>query len=481
MKSGDIKIDFSKILPNELISKILSTLTPDTRARAAVNKKLQTIVQDDHFWKSQFKQHFPNVFNAEDKKWYQQYSKHYIANFIISGHDLRTHRQNQLLKAILNDDVNQVDSLIKTGASSLTEIRNGETILRVAVKRNNQKILDLIYQGFPNLKGEEKFIYAVVCNQKEVMQATISSPFFHHYTTYTYEQLSAGHLLAQYNRLDMLKLLLSTKPAAEGVLTPNNFTLLHSAAAGGALETLNYLIERSENINCLTSLQAVSPLWLAVKYNQNVCAKALIDAGAQLILPNLTTQVMYLAIKAGNLEIVKKLISKDPSLLNKPEDGDTPLHSACQYQQTAIVEELLKNQAPLNIANEDGDYPIHIAIKKNDVETLAVLLKSEAELQKQTEGLNAELAIQIKEFNAKLAIQTDAEGKTPLMLALNRQRKACIDYLFTVSKILMQKQQKERQPYILQLHEITKQLSLIFASYKCLSLLQILLSIMLQN
>ena len=43
------------------------------------------------------------------------------------------------------------------------------------------------------------------------------------------------------------------------------------------------------------------------------------------------------------------------------EDGDSPLHIACLYGQTAVVEECIKRGADINVRDEDDSTPLHDA------------------------------------------------------------------------------------------------------------------------
>ena len=43
------------------------------------------------------------------------------------------------------------------------------------------------------------------------------------------------------------------------------------------------------------------------------------------------------------------------------EDGDSPLHIACLYGQTAVVEECIKRGADVNVRDEDDSTPLHDA------------------------------------------------------------------------------------------------------------------------
>ena len=58
---------------------------------------------------------------------------------------------------------------------------------------------------------------------------------------------------------------------------------------------------------------------------------------------------IFSAWEAGNLALVKTLLRRDPSLLNKKDGKDswTPLLCACYYDQQAVVRYLLNKGAAM--------------------------------------------------------------------------------------------------------------------------------------
>jgi hypothetical protein len=102
------------------------------------------------------------------------------------------------------------------------------------------------------------------------------------------------------------------------------------------------------------------------------------------------TALMH-ACKAGNLEIVRKLLDQfnaNPSTVSKGLKT-TPLLLACQGIQIgagstesyhAIVELLLENDADVNAADADGMSPLRCAVMKNDIKLCQMLMKQNVQL-----------------------------------------------------------------------------------------------------
>lgn len=103
------------------------------------------------------------------------------------------------------------------------------------------------------------------------------------------------------------------------------------------------------------------------------------------------------ASQYGDLEYVNALISQGADVNTSDEDGDTPLHLACDYGHVEIVKALIKTGADVN-AKEwgGGSTPLHCAVRAKSLEIVEVLLESGADVN---------------------AIEWIGEGCTPLHLA----------------------------------------------------------------
>lgn len=71
---------------------------------------------------------------------------------------------------------------------------------------------------------------------------------------------------------------------------------------------------------------------------------------------------IHTAAENGDLELVKKLISENPKLVDAPDrEGKTPLHYAAAKGNLEVVEFLVKNGANVNARNSSGITPLYLA------------------------------------------------------------------------------------------------------------------------
>jgi serine/threonine-protein phosphatase 6 regulatory ankyrin repeat subunit A/serine/threonine-protein phosphatase 6 regulatory ankyrin repeat subunit B len=105
---------------------------------------------------------------------------------------------------------------------------------------------------------------------------------------------------------------------------------------------------------------------------------------------------IFSAVREGQEKTVSSLISADPTLLEKAEEGggDTPLMLAVEHGKTAMVKLLLKEGADIDNGGHKGETALMRAITKGNEELVSLLL-----------GHGARVDL------------TDDAGKTPLMRA----------------------------------------------------------------
>ena len=110
--------------------------------------------------------------------------------------------------------------------------------------------------------------------------------------------------------------------------------------------------------------------------------------------------------------------SVSPYYVDKDNDGNTSLHSACKNGYTEIVKSLLESGVNLNINEKDnnGDTPLHSACKRGYTEIVELFLDAEANKNSYTKIvhsiLNTGLNLNINE--------KDSNGDTPLHCACQR-------------------------------------------------------------
>jgi uncharacterized protein len=83
------------------------------------------------------------------------------------------------------------------------------------------------------------------------------------------------------------------------------------------------------------------------------------------------------AVKAGNLIDVKRHLRTEN--VNDPDQyQQTPLHVACQAEQTEIVKLLLKKRANVNSKERNGWTPLHCGAQCGSLDIIELLLNEDA-------------------------------------------------------------------------------------------------------
>jgi ankyrin repeat protein len=94
------------------------------------------------------------------------------------------------------------------------------------------------------------------------------------------------------------------------------------------------------------------------------------------------------AAALGKLDIIKKLLSEDPTLIEKRSNfgfsgkGGTPLYWAVSRGRTNVVEYLLKNKADANARHDDASFnrtPLLLAIGRANMDMVKLLLANGAD------------------------------------------------------------------------------------------------------
>ena len=89
------------------------------------------------------------------------------------------------------------------------------------------------------------------------------------------------------------------------------------------------------------------------------------------------------AAKTGDLEQLKKILEKDPALVNNTdEDRMTPLHHAIDEGKLEAASLLIERGADIDALNYKTETPLHIAAYEGNAEAVKLLLKHDSDLTK---------------------------------------------------------------------------------------------------
>uniref|UniRef100_A0A8C3IEN1 phospholipase A2 n=1 Tax=Chrysemys picta bellii TaxID=8478 RepID=A0A8C3IEN1_CHRPI len=154
----------------------------------------------------------------------------------------------------------------------------------------------------------------------------------------------------------------------------------HWSLAHVAVETeLPGSFRHNRILSCVNSTECedgCTPLQLTCRKGNMECLCELVECHARLDVTDKNGEtVFHYAVRGSNPEIIK-LLGKKPSvgLNHLSNQGQTPLHLACQLGKEDVVLALLKCHAKCNIMGTLG-YPIHTAVKYSQKGCVRALLE----------------------------------------------------------------------------------------------------------
>jgi ankyrin repeat protein len=161
-------------------------------------------------------------------------------------------------------------------------------------------------------------------------------------------------------------------------------TNVHQAAIHYPHEVPN-LIARGANIDALDQ-DGNSALWLATRFSKIDVVLRLLDANADVDLPNNQGWTplhcsTFCGNEAKDVAIVEAILDAgaDPNAV-EPTYGETPLHYAVKATNSPeMVKLLIDAGADVNATSTSGDTPLQFAVAKGNSEIAEVLLAAGAD------------------------------------------------------------------------------------------------------
>jgi ankyrin repeat protein len=148
---------------------------------------------------------------------------------------------------------------------------------------------------------------------------------------------------------------------------------------------------------------------------------------------------LHLAVRAGNADIVKFLVSKGADANIKDNYGQTPLQLAAYSDNAEIVIQLVSNGAEINIKNSIGKTPLHEAVYHDQFQIVKYLISQGAEIN--TKDMRSKSPLHDAASDNKIEISKyliskgaavnskDDDGKTAFHYAVINENLEFVKYL----------------------------------------------------
>ena len=148
-----------------------------------------------------------------------------------------------------------------------------------------------------------------------------------------------------------------------------------------------------------------------------------------LASPPLLSQSVFDAVREGDLETIRTLVTAHAELVSATDDSDrTPLHLAASYGRQEVAAFLLDSGADIDAREEDGETPLHYAAWRSGLEAGQLLVARGADIEIRNNWGRTPLLIVARETGdigmAGVLLRAGAEvnlrdegGESPLDLA----------------------------------------------------------------
>lgn len=184
------------------------------------------------------------------------------------------------------------------------------------------------------------------------------------------EYLTPLHMAADKSHFDVIDILLKNGAKVNAVDGLGQ-TALHRCSREGNVQACRLLLSGGADPS-IVSVQGCTAAQLASDAVQQLLQHEPQRGGAD------TEFHLLEAAKAGDLEVVKKLVASHGDIVNcRDVDGrqSTPLHFAAGYNRVAVVEYLLQHGADVHAKDKGGLVPLHNACSYGHYEVADLLVK----------------------------------------------------------------------------------------------------------
>jgi ankyrin repeat protein len=210
---------------------------------------------------------------------------------------------------------------------------------------------------------------------------------------------------ARKGQLGVMQLLIAAR-ANLALADEQGSTALHYAVLGNQTAAATLLLDNHAPIDVKDGFD-LTPLMLATRFGDLALVQTMIKHNANLLITDQNGwSAIFFAAARGDSYIFDAIADRVDENKLQDNEGDTLIHVAIANKQKTILKKLLELHVPANVQNKKKITPVRLAIEEGDVDALKILSD-------------------VVSVSEKLA-----DGRTPLMLAIDLRQKDVAAYLF---------------------------------------------------
>lgn len=259
-----------------------------------------------------------------------------------------------LLAAAESGNCNVVRFLLEKGADSTIPTKNGTLPLHFAAQAGNLEMVKLLFsedtKNRQNSKGRTPLSYAMESDNPEVVKFLLDK------------------------KVDL------------GLADKVGNLPIHVAVFAKNLQFLELLLLADKTLLNRKGESGLTPLCKAVKSNQFVLAKFLLDQGADQTIPDDEGDLPIHWAASSNDKKLCELLFSEELKDSKGYNGNTPLHYAVDSGNPQVVKFLLDQKVNFRAVNNNGDLPLHLAALNGEEELVKLVYTEDTKDAKGLEG-----------------------------------------------------------------------------------------------
>ncbi|XP_062584569.1 putative ankyrin repeat protein RF_0381 [Saccostrea cucullata] len=272
--------------------------------------------------------------------------------------------------------------LIQSGCEPYSTSDTGSTVLSYACQNGKLDMVKYICEKYPDLlspdhddkTGMTPLHWTAQSGNIELYEYLIEKGVKQ---TFPDGQSTPLHEACKFGRLNMCEYLVNTHPHLLDVKDNNGDNALHTAAWGGNIDLLNFLLEKGFDVKTKRN-DGGTVLHLCCMNGKLEMCKYLVNAYPHLldVKDNNGENALHDAAWGGNIDLLNFLLDNNFDVKTKRIDGKTVLHLCCMNGELEMCKYLV-NAYPhlLDVNDNNGENALHDAAWGGNIDLLNLLLK----------------------------------------------------------------------------------------------------------